>query len=538
MSDEIKIENIRKSNKGLIISIVAVLVLALIAVLVLFMPKSADAKKISEQLSLSDKYLSELQYEQAEAAYLAVIEIDPKNVDAYLGLADVYIAQGEYDKAAEVLEDALEELEGENAEEVKGKLDEVEQVRQAAEVTRTPEPTATSTLTQTVMSTPTPVPTNDKYDGITSTFRWKVKEDGTIVIAELLDKNLTYVEIPAEIDGKVVTEIGEFAFNNCENLRKILLPEQVLNIGTGAFTHCHNLQEVILPTGITEIKDETFRCCYGLIKVSLPDSVTKIGKNAFTFCESMESISIPDSVFIIENEAFNYCKMLKEIRLSNQLEKIGERAFYECVSLQSVSLPNSLTTLGECAFYECSNLEEITFSENLSNVGECVFMNTKWLSLNEEAEELVIVNGILYRGMDKERVVIPEGVTRISAYAFANCSNIKQVSFPDSLEKIDVHAFIFTEWEMQRNMIIAGKVVYHEGISTYGDVVIPDGIVSISDYAFHGQVCRVTSVYVPASVKEIGENCFHECKDLTIITPAGSYAEQFAMENNIPVVTQ
>ena len=70
--------------------------------------RNANAKKIQEQLNLGERYLTALQYEQAIAAYQAVIDIDPKNVDAYLGLAEVYIARGEYDMAVDILETALE----------------------------------------------------------------------------------------------------------------------------------------------------------------------------------------------------------------------------------------------------------------------------------------------------------------------------------------------------------------------------------------------------------------------------------------------
>ena len=54
---------------------------------------------LNEQLDLGDKYLSELDYEQAIIAYEAAIEIDPMSVEAYLGLADAYVAMEEYDKA-------------------------------------------------------------------------------------------------------------------------------------------------------------------------------------------------------------------------------------------------------------------------------------------------------------------------------------------------------------------------------------------------------------------------------------------------------
>ena len=536
MSEDIRIESKNKINKKLLTGTAVFIAVALVAVLVVFAPKTADAKKIREQLSLGEKYLSELKYEQAEAAYLAVIEIDPKNVDAYLGLADVYVAQGEYDKAISVLEDALSNFNGNAAVIIEEKLKEVHTEKER------PEATQTSVLTAIVapIAISTPVPTNmptlePKAKNI---FKWEVKEDGTVVILELLNKNLTYVEVPTEIEGKTVTELGEFSFKNCKYLKEVILPKGITSIGRGAFFQCHELQEMILPTGITEIKNETFRGCSSLTNVVLPDGITKIGEQAFTSCKSIESIALPDSVVEIGNSAFTYCQLLKEISLPNRLEKIGKEAFYHCENLKNIVLPNSLTTVEDSAFGHCSALEEIIFSENIKHFGEGVFFLSKWLSLNREAEKLVIVNGILYRGINKESVVIPEGVTRIAECAFQGCYNVKSVSFPDSLKTIDVHAFIGTEWGMQRDLVIAGKVLYDRGYSTDGDVIVPEGIISISDFAFAFDLERITSVYIPTSVKEIGKKAFEDSPHIIIITPSGSYAEQYAKEYGIPYKTQ
>ena len=110
-----------KGLNGKVIVLVAVIIAAgLIAALVL-LPTSAKAKRVAEQLDLGAKYLSELNYEQAIAAYETAIEIDPKCEEAYLGLADVYIATGDYDKAVEILQKAEEEI-GDDAEHIKEKL--------------------------------------------------------------------------------------------------------------------------------------------------------------------------------------------------------------------------------------------------------------------------------------------------------------------------------------------------------------------------------------------------------------------------------
>lgn len=64
--------------------------------------------KHSEQLDLGYKYLSEMDYEQAEVTFEHIISIDDKNYEAYLGLAEVYTAMDEPEMAEEIMEDAVD----------------------------------------------------------------------------------------------------------------------------------------------------------------------------------------------------------------------------------------------------------------------------------------------------------------------------------------------------------------------------------------------------------------------------------------------
>ena len=95
---------IKKGSKWIIIvpAVIAAAVLALI--LAFFLPAQTNAKKLEKQLKLGDKYLSELEYEQAVAAYQLALDIDPKSVEAYLGMAEAYIGMNDPAEALRALQ--------------------------------------------------------------------------------------------------------------------------------------------------------------------------------------------------------------------------------------------------------------------------------------------------------------------------------------------------------------------------------------------------------------------------------------------------
>ena len=93
---------LKKQNDKKILLIVAVIVCVCAVLLAIFFA-GGDSRKLKEQLNLGNKYMQEMDYEQALAAYLAAIEIDPKNVEAYLGAASAYEGLGDFESALDIL---------------------------------------------------------------------------------------------------------------------------------------------------------------------------------------------------------------------------------------------------------------------------------------------------------------------------------------------------------------------------------------------------------------------------------------------------
>ena len=74
----------------------------------LFTACAGGAKSKADQLELGRKYLTEMNYSEAIAAFTEAIRLNPDDIEAYLGRAEAYAAMGEYEKALADYDTVLE----------------------------------------------------------------------------------------------------------------------------------------------------------------------------------------------------------------------------------------------------------------------------------------------------------------------------------------------------------------------------------------------------------------------------------------------
>ena len=103
---------------------------------------------------------------------------------------------------------------------------------------------------------------------------------------------ITSVRIP-----DTVTDIGEFAFDGCRNLRHVELPEDLEHIWPYAFARC-GIEEIRLPDKILSVAPFTFKDCRDLKKIVCGSGMKKIYGYAFSGCESLSELLFAPGVNI------------------------------------------------------------------------------------------------------------------------------------------------------------------------------------------------------------------------------------------------
>ena len=183
----------------------------------------------------------------------------------------------------------------------------------------------------------------------------------------------TDIVIPNTYNDLPVTEIGDYAFLDCDSLTSVTIPHSVTRIGSYALHSCDSLTSVTIGDSVTSIGDYAFAYCTSLTSVTIGDSVTSIGDWAFYGCEGLTSVTIPDSVTSIGTASFADCTNITEVTIGNSLTNINNSAFNSCTSLKEVIIGNSVTSIGAFAFKCCSELAVVEIGTAIEHIGSSAF---------------------------------------------------------------------------------------------------------------------------------------------------------------------
>ena len=417
-------------------------------------------------------------------------------------------------------------------------------------------------------------------------------QGATVIPAYICASNNQTSYIERIVIPDSVTSIGNHAFYKCASLREgVDIPRNTRTIGYSAFQGCTSLTEVTMNYNDTvewsgSIGDYAFADCISLSDVRLAGSYKELGNYLFSGCSSLRNLTIPEGVkslgyYLIRgtaissitvpstvtssgyyasgyyNGALAGCTTLKEvifaqgatvipayicasnnqtsyierIVIPDSVTSIGNHAFYKCASLrEGVDIPRNTRTIGYSAFQGCTSLTEVTMNYNdtvewSGSIGDYAFADCISLSDVRLAGSYKELGNYLFSGCTSlKNLTIPEGVKSLGYYLIRGTA-ISSITVPSTVTSSGYYASGYY------NGALAGCTTLSEVIFTQGTMAIPSYIC-----ASNSQTSYIEKVYIPPTVQSVGQYAFYKCDNMAIYCADGSYAHQYAIENNIPFV--
>ena len=351
----------------------------------------------------------------------------------------------------------------------------------------------------------------------------------------------TSLVIPSEVSDYYgakyqVSEIANGAFQGCDELESVIIPNTVKKIGMYAFTGCSKLIDISFPESLEDVMGGALYDCAwynnqpdGLVYVGnllyrykgtapagtievregtkaildlafsqqsniqsvvLPSSVTSVHLRAFANCANLETIVLPDSLSVIDDEAFTNCVKLTAIKLPQILSIIGEGAFSGCSNLSQIEWPQHMISIGASAFYECTQLDNVeAIPASIQKIGANAFYNTAWE--NRQPAGYLYIHNIFYAYTgeltDNLHINIKHGTTYISGGAVSHCwltnyreNVVTKLTIPTTVREIEDRTF--ASCNKLDTIICAADMVPVIGENTFSTKTYENSKLLVFDY--------------------------------------------------------
>ncbi|MBQ6936696.1 MAG: leucine-rich repeat domain-containing protein, partial [Clostridia bacterium] len=396
-----------------------------------------------------------------------------------------------------------------------------------------------------------------------------------------------------------VTLIGEYAFKNRSDITSVKLPKSLLKISGYSFYGCTGITEFVVPDTVQEIDRCAFAGMCNLEKLTVPfigkskylsgevqtddDNIKWWLERTQEKCsvckgELCDSVDIPNRSYDVckprsfikltitkgnsENKITKYSLKnfgVKEVTLGKGVYGIQEYGLAEAnIEIINFAPDTNMSVIESYAFYK-NKIKRVVLPDNIAHIKECAFAENEIVELNLN-EGLISLEGFernkllttvkIPRGVKSigrnaflgcrllENIEIPEGVESIAVAAFG-ATGIKEIVLPESLVYIARSAFLGSKIE---RIVLPERLNYLSAESFYRceflkEVVIGGSVEEISSSAF-ADCSSLETVVIPDSVKAISDDAFtNSTEKLVIYCNEGSYAQQYAVQNNIKYTT-
>lgn len=383
-----------------------------------------------------------------------------------------------------------------------------------------------------------------------------------------------------------VKSIGKYAFMNCP-LANIAFPTSISSVAEGAYSGTA-ITSLNIPAYVTSIADDAFAGCKSLHFVTLHKDIKTYGTEVFASCDALESVTvnsiyppaitdglfseaayasaslvIPMDVDALYKDAAGWKNFTnlhtfptevtaKEVFPKNgvtyRVEPTDDNAPTVTVSYAKfdgkptvsaimnankemyqgeVEIPTSVTfqgktyrvvALGDSCFYGAANMTSVTIPEGITELPQFVFAQCKGLVTVKLPSTLTKIGK---RGFDNcsslETLSLPAGITEIPQYTFNYCKTLKRIDMASPITKLEMYAFYSCEALEEAPALAEGITEIPQATYQYckslKSVAIPTSVTTLGNYVFKD--CQALVIDFPENVTKMGADVFANCKSLT-----------------------
>lgn len=287
--------------------------------------------------------------------------------------------------------------------------------------------------------------------------------------------------------------IHDYAFYGCAALREVEFPESLEKIWMRAFNECDSLTTVSIPKNVESADEYVFAFCDNLKGIFVDPKNPHYASDEYGVffdremktlllfpCGIMSDYIVPDGVEIIEQYAFQEAK-LTSVTLSDSVTTIERGAFMDCRNLSSVYLGRDFVNLRPDAFlgaYELSyfdlspenqhfsidengvlfnsdrtilcqypktNFEKYFVPDSVSKIAKGAFTSCRFLSALDLNHASILEEDAFSDCSALTEITFADGTYIIPSRCFYNCINLKTITMPASIGRIDRLAFLGCE---------------------------------------------------------------------------------------------
>ena len=368
------------------------------------------------------------------------------------------------------------------------------------------------------------------------------------------------VSLPATWQGLPVTGIAAGAFAH-EGIERLTLPSGLKHIDDGAFSGMRELQAIyIAEENDTFAADQGVLFTKGLASLihypqgkrdagyTLPEKTESVAAGAFEGCTALASVTLNEGLVSIGSAAFRGCTGLTEITLPATLDSIGAEAFRNCLSATVVSGGDALESIGDNAFFGTDSMC-VFYGDPDGLLVEYAKTNGRFYNLymatmvvdGAAVDSFVLSTGEMLDPMD---VLYPAENSFVMSWyleeTFETVWDFAAMTMPQ--ESITLYGKVETIYDTEaiaeettdettgetaQTQIGVRLTGYHGPLA---EITLPAElggypVMAIGSRAFAGS--GATKITLHAAITEIAADAFDGLDGVTLIAPAGSYAEQF-----------